>query len=101
MAEDSGGDREGHHPESRAPLIDGSRELGPYRLLSILGEGGMGVVYLADQLVPVRRRVAIKVLQAGMDTEQVLARFESERQALAVMDHPGMSGPGSFRPSLR
>lgn len=73
------------------PLIDGSRELGPYKLLSVLGEGGMGVVYLADQAAPLRRRVAIKVLKTGMDTEQVVARFESERQALAVMDHPGIA----------
>jgi eukaryotic-like serine/threonine-protein kinase len=73
------------------PLLDGSPDLGPYRLLSVLGEGGMGVVYLAEQGAPLRRRVAIKVLKLGMDTAQVVARFESERQALAVMDHPGIA----------
>jgi eukaryotic-like serine/threonine-protein kinase len=78
-------------PDSPKPLVDGSRALGRYKLLSVLGEGGMGVVYLAEQVEPVRRRVAIKVLKLGMDTEQVLARFESERQALAVMDHPGIA----------
>jgi eukaryotic-like serine/threonine-protein kinase len=73
------------------PQLDGSRKLGPYKLLSVLGEGGMGVVYLAEQSAPLRRRVAIKVLKLGMDTAQVVARFESERQALAVMDHPGIA----------
>jgi eukaryotic-like serine/threonine-protein kinase len=74
-----------------APLLDGQREIGPYKLLSILGDGGMGVVYLAEQTEPVRRRVALKVLKLGMDTEQVVARFETERQALAVMDHPNIA----------
>ena len=62
--------------------------IGPYRLLERIGEGGMGEVWLAEQLRPVRRLVAIKVVKAGMDTAQVVARFEAERQALAVMDHP-------------
>ena len=62
--------------------------IGPYRLLEILGEGGMGVVYTADQERPVRRRVALKLIRLGMDTKEVVARFESERQALAIMDHP-------------
>jgi non-specific serine/threonine protein kinase/serine/threonine-protein kinase len=61
---------------------------GPYRFLQRLGEGGMGDVWLAEQLRPVRRQVAIKIVKAGMDTTQVVARFEAERQALAVMDHP-------------
>jgi serine/threonine protein kinase/Flp pilus assembly protein TadD len=61
--------------------------IGPYRLLEQLGEGGFGVVYLAEQDQPVRRRVALKVLKPGMDTRQVVARFEQERQALALMDH--------------
>jgi eukaryotic-like serine/threonine-protein kinase len=65
--------------------------IGPYKLIDVLGEGGMGVVYRAEQTVPVRRRVALKVLKPGMDTEQVIARFESERQALAVMDHPNIA----------
>ncbi|MFI4898406.1 MAG: protein kinase [Phycisphaerales bacterium JB059] len=62
--------------------------IGPYRLLEQIGEGGFGVVYAAEQVEPVRRRVALKVIKAGMDSEQVVARFEAERQALAVMDHP-------------
>ncbi|MEL7473467.1 MAG: serine/threonine-protein kinase [Planctomycetota bacterium] len=65
-----------------------STEVGPYRVRSVLGEGGFGVVYLAEQTEPVRRRVALKVIKPGMDTRAVVARFEAERQALAVMDHP-------------
>src|SRR5215831_3548971 len=62
--------------------------IGPYKLLEQIGEGGFGVVFLAEQTAPVRRKVALKVLKAGMDTRQVVARFEAERQALAIMDHP-------------
>jgi serine/threonine protein kinase len=65
--------------------------IGPYRLLERLGEGGMGEVWLAEQSSPVRRRVAIKILKAGLDTAQVVARFEAERQALAVMDHSAIA----------
>jgi eukaryotic-like serine/threonine-protein kinase len=65
--------------------------IGPYKVLGVLGEGGMGMVYLAEQLTPVRRRVALKILKLGMDTRQVVARFESERQALAVLDHPNIA----------
>ena len=61
--------------------------IGPYRILEVLGEGGMGTVYLAEQTEPVRREVAIKVIKLGMDTKAVLGRFEQERQALAVMNH--------------
>lgn len=64
--------------------------IGPYRILEILGEGGMGTVYLAEQREPIRRRVALKVIKIGMATKQVLARFELERQALAVMSHPAI-----------
>lgn len=67
------------------------RRLGPYRVLELLGEGGFGAVYLAEQGAPVRRHVAIKVLRPGMDSRAVLARFEAERQALALMDHPGIA----------
>ena len=63
-------------------------QLGAYRLLERIGEGGCGVVYLAEQESPVRRRVALKVIRPGMDSERVIARFEMERQALAMMDHP-------------
>ena len=62
--------------------------VGPYTLLEVIGRGGMGVVYVADQAAPVRRRVAVKLIRPGMDTQEVVARFEAERQALAVMDHP-------------
>jgi serine/threonine protein kinase/tetratricopeptide (TPR) repeat protein len=62
--------------------------IGPYKLLQQIGEGGMGVVYMAEQEVPVHRRVALKIIKPGMDTRQVIARFEAERQALASMDHP-------------
>jgi serine/threonine protein kinase len=62
--------------------------IGPYRILQVLGEGGMGTVYVAEQSAPISRRVALKVLKLGMDTPQFIARFEAERQALAVMDHP-------------
>ncbi len=64
---------------------------GPYRLLQRLGEGGMGEVWLAEQTYPVRRQVALKVIKAGMDTAQVVTRFEAERQALAMMDHPAIA----------
>src|SRR5262249_13370080 len=62
--------------------------IGPYKLLEQLGEGGFGVVFMAEQPQPLRRKVALKVLKPGMDTRQVVARFEAERQALALMDHP-------------
>jgi serine/threonine protein kinase/tetratricopeptide (TPR) repeat protein len=65
--------------------------VGPYRLIEQIGEGGMGVVYLAEQTAPVRRKVALKVVKPGMDTKQVIARFEAERQALALMDHPNIA----------
>jgi len=65
--------------------------LGRYRLLERIGEGGCGVVYVAEQTEPVRRRVALKVIKLGMDTKQVVARFEAERQALAIMDHPNIA----------
>jgi eukaryotic-like serine/threonine-protein kinase len=73
-----------------APTPDTGRRIGPYRLLQVIGEGGMGEVWLAEQLEP-RRRVALKLIKAGMDTKQVVARFESERQALALMDHPAIA----------
>jgi eukaryotic-like serine/threonine-protein kinase len=66
--------------------------LGRYKLLERVGEGGCGVVYVAEQTEPVRRRVALKVIKLGMDTKQVVARFEAERQALAMMDHPNWVG---------
>ena len=65
--------------------------IGPYKLLEQIGEGGMGVVYMAEQQKPVRRKVALKIIKPGMDTKQVIARFEAERQALALMDHPNIA----------
>ncbi len=65
--------------------------IGPYRILDLLGEGGMGADYLAEQSKPIRRRVALKVIKLGMDTKQVIARFETERQARAMMDHPNVA----------
>ena len=75
--------------------IKAAEAIGPYRLLERVGEGGMGEVWLAEQTEPVRRQVALKVIKPGMDTAQVVARFEAERQALALMDHP------AHRPGLR
>jgi eukaryotic-like serine/threonine-protein kinase len=77
-------------PEEFAEIYaekEGDR-VGPYKLLQRIGEGGFGVVWMAEQSVPISRKVALKVIKAGMDTKQVLARFEAERQALALMDHP-------------
>ena len=62
--------------------------IGPYKLLETIGEGGFGVVCMAEQIRPVRRKVALKIVKPGMDTRHVIARFEAERQALAIMDHP-------------
>jgi WD40 repeat protein/serine/threonine protein kinase len=82
----------------RSTLIDGvpiteapGTLIGRYRLLELIGEGGFAVVYLAEQTEPVRRQVALKIIKLGMDTRQVIARFEAERQALAMMDHPGIA----------
>lgn len=65
--------------------------LGPYKLLQQIGEGGMGVVFMAEQEEPVRRKVAVKIIKPGMDSKQVVARFEAERQALSMMDHPNIA----------
>ena len=67
------------------------KSIGPYKLLQVIGEGGMGIVYMAQQDKPVKRRVALKVIKIGMDTTDTLARFEAERQALAMMDHPNIA----------
>jgi serine/threonine protein kinase/Tfp pilus assembly protein PilF len=75
--------------ESEAEPLE--REVGPYRLIQQLGEGGMGAVWMAQQTEPVKRLVALKVIKPGMDSRQVIARFEQERQALALMDHPNIA----------
>jgi serine/threonine protein kinase len=82
--------------ESRATANDYVAEaagtvIGPYKLLQQIGEGGMGTVYLAEQREPLCRKVALKILKPGMDSRQVVARFEAERQALALMDHPNIA----------
>jgi len=75
-----------------APIGEGPGDvIGHYKLLEQIGEGGFGVVFMAEQLEPIRRRVALKVIKPGMDTKQVIARFEAERQALALMDHPNIA----------
>ncbi len=66
-------------------------QIGPYQLIEEIGEGGMGVVYLAAQKDPVRRKVALKIIKPGMDTREVIARFAAEEQALAIMDHPNIA----------
>ena len=81
---------QGHPPEHLLTEKAGDR-IGRYKLLQQIGEGGCGVVYMAEQEEPVRRRVALKVIKLGMDTKQVIARFEAERQALALMDHPNIA----------
>jgi serine/threonine protein kinase/Tfp pilus assembly protein PilF len=76
---------------ARGTQENSGARIGPYRLLHLLGEGGMGTVYLAEQDEPVKRRVALKIIKAGMDSAKVIARFEQERQALAMMDHPNIA----------
>jgi serine/threonine protein kinase len=73
------------------PAESAGTVIGPYKLLQPIGEGGMGDVWMAEQIRPVQRKVALKIIKAGMDSRQVLARFEAERQALAVMDHPNIA----------
>jgi non-specific serine/threonine protein kinase/serine/threonine-protein kinase len=82
---------EGDATRTGASAGSAAESIGPYRLLQKVGEGGMGEVWLAEQSEPIRRRVALKLIKAGMDTKQVVARFEAERQALALMDHPSIA----------
>ncbi|MEE8459162.1 MAG: tetratricopeptide repeat protein [Phycisphaerales bacterium] len=85
-------DSENQTMVDRGPLSEGpGTRIGPYKILQQIGEGGFGVVYMAEQEYPVRRRVALKIIKLGMDTKQVIARFEAERQALAMMDHPNIA----------
>jgi serine/threonine protein kinase/tetratricopeptide (TPR) repeat protein len=83
------GDPHGDSPQ--ATTLQAGGLIGPYRLLERIGSGGMGEVWLAEQTQPVRRRVALKLIKPGMDTGEVVARFQSERQALALMDHPSIA----------
>src|SRR5262245_59264356 len=74
------------------PIADGpGTVIGPYKLREQIGEGGFGLVFVAEQDKPVRRKVALKIIKPGMDTKDVIARFEAERQALALMDHPNVA----------
>lgn len=86
------------NPPASAPVAPaeasqqpGSVVAGRYKLLEAIGEGGMGTVWVAEQTSPVRRKVALKLVKPGMDSRQVLARFDAERQALALMDHPNIA----------
>ena len=91
-AGDAQGFMEGATAPGATPHFEGPGTIiGRYKLLQMIGEGGMGVVYLAEQTEPVTRRVALKIIKLGMDTKQVIARFEAERQALALMDHPNIA----------
>jgi serine/threonine protein kinase/tetratricopeptide (TPR) repeat protein len=90
--ETSGSDPDPADGPAPGPIAEGpGARIGPYKLLQQIGEGGMGVVYMAEQEHPVCRKVALKIIKPGMDTAQVVARFEAERQALALMDHPNIA----------
>jgi serine/threonine protein kinase len=78
-------------PRSQSPDEQVGDKIGPYQLVRVIGQGGMGSVWLAEQTEPIRRTVALKVVKAGLDSNQVLARFEAERQVLALMDHPNIA----------
>ena len=95
QGEDSFLDRgdEGRDPSPLDPsLIEKpGTQIGPYKLREQIGEGGMGVVYVAEQMEPVKRKVALKIIKPGMASKDVVARFEAERQALAMMDHPNIA----------
>jgi len=88
----SGPERSGNSTASCAAIVERPGGwIGKYKLLSVLGEGGMGIVYLAEQERPIKRHVALKVVKPGMDSKRVIARFEAERQALALLDHPNIA----------
>ena len=84
-------DNDGSATVDAGPTAGIGDRIGPYKLLEKIGEGGMGEVWVADQLEPIKRRVALKLIKPGMDSRSVLGRFEAERQALAVMDHPNIA----------
>ncbi|MCL5282159.1 MAG: serine/threonine protein kinase, partial [Planctomycetes bacterium] len=84
-------DHAGANDYSPLPMEGPGTVIGRYKLLEKIGEGGMAVVYMAEQTEPIRRKVALKIIKLGMDTRQVIARFEAERQALALMDHPSIA----------
>ena len=108
QAHDQAGDFLGQSviPPLEEPIGEGPGSvIGRYKLLEQIGEGGFGLVFMAEQTEPVRRKVALKVIKPGMDTREVIARFEAERQALALMDHPNIAkvldaGATDTRPAL-
>jgi eukaryotic-like serine/threonine-protein kinase len=87
--------------DSPDPSVTHPERVGAYRILQVIGEGGMGIVYEAEQTEPVRRRVALKIIKQGMDTPVVVARFEAERQALAVRDHPNIATVSTREPPVK
>jgi serine/threonine protein kinase len=87
----AGGSLQTDVPASRSLAGALDSRIGPYKLVQPIGEGGMGVVYMAEQETPIRRHVALKIIKPGLDTDHVIARFEAERQALALMDHPDIA----------
>ncbi|MBX3362218.1 MAG: serine/threonine protein kinase [Phycisphaeraceae bacterium] len=91
----SAGQSAGHPSDAATVILPGAERpgtiIGPYKILQQIGEGGFGSVFMAEQEKPVQRRVALKIIKLGMDTRQVVARFEQERQALAMMDHPNIA----------
>ncbi len=92
IEDDAGAARPEQDRMARNSTIEGpGSRIGPYKLIQPIGEGGMGTVFMAEQTQPVRRTVALKLIKAGMDSRQVLARFGAERQALALMDHPNIA----------
>src|SRR5438034_10810416 len=84
-------ERTATRPETDVVIEQTGTLIGRYKLLQQIGEGGFGIVFMAEQTEPVQRKVALKVIKAGMDTREVIARFEAERQALALMDHPNIA----------
>jgi len=91
MTDQDNSDKESSSPSPNIAASNQPSNIGAYKILDTLGEGGMSVVYLAEQTDPVKRRVALKMLKPGMDSKEILARFQSERQALAVLDHPNIA----------
>jgi serine/threonine protein kinase len=89
--QDSGAEESGPTASLGAVLERPGGQIERYKLLNVLGEGGMGIVYLAEQAKPIKRKVALKVIKPGMDSKRVIARFEAERQALALLDHPNIA----------
>lgn len=90
ILDDTSAGRLGSHSAALDSIVEGT-SIGPYKLLQEIGVGGMGVVFMAEQTEPIRRKVAVKIIKLGMDTRNVIARFEAERQALAMMDHPNIT----------